>query len=121
MFNTLRTSHPGASFEAQSLFQARLTALRIFALKGYVGLSGACTANQYSFLTGLSRVTLLSPGTVVPSEECGAIFTMSYDFVICATPACISGDYPYFANVCELSTSVTSQQGIFVDARLTNP
>ena len=25
----------------------------------------------------------------------------------CATPACISGDYPYFANVCELSTSVT--------------
>lgn len=79
------------------------------------------TANQSLPIAGLSRVTLLSPGTVVPSEECGAIFTMSYGLVIFATPACISGDYPYFANVYELSTSVTSQQGIFMDARATNP
>jgi hypothetical protein len=57
------------------------------------------------------------PRHSVSSEEFGAIFTMSYDLVIYATPACISGDYPYFANVYELSTSVTSQQGIFMDAR----
>ncbi len=73
MFNTLRTSYPGASFEAQSLFQARLTALRITtpvcSPKGYVGLLGACTANQYSFLTGLSLAILVFPARLCHRES----------------------------------------------------
>ena len=31
-------------------------------LEGQVGLLGACTANQYSFLTGLSRAILIGMG-----------------------------------------------------------
>ena len=69
---------------------------------------------------GIANLYLPSPGlswniqlNAAPSLRC-----LMADY---ATPACIFGDYPTNANVCELSTSVTSQQGIFVDARAPNP
>lgn len=114
-------AQPSCHFRGSVPASGPTQALRIFALEGQVGFWVLATANQSLPATGLSRVTLLYPGTLchrkseVPSLRC------SYGFVILATPACIFGDYPYSANVYELSTSVTSQQGIFWDARAPNP